>query len=79
MLRVGSAGVRSDRPTDDDVRNHLETLISAAEGEIIADTAKRWGCSTRAVVKRRQAAMKWLGAKSMCHAIYLACRRGLLH
>ena len=55
---------------------HLETLMSAAEGESIAETAERWACSERSVANRRQAAVQWLGAKNITHAVALAFHRG---
>lgn len=57
---------------------HLETLLSAAEGETIAETAARWQRSERYVGGRRQAAVEWLGAHNICHAIYIACRKKLI-
>jgi len=58
--------------------DHLETLLSAAEGESVEATAVRWGCSTRAVAGRRRAAVKWMGAENITHAVALAFQRGHL-
>jgi DNA-binding NarL/FixJ family response regulator len=63
-----------DRGTD-----YSETLLSAAEGETVHETAVRWGVSDRYVHQRRNEAVKWLGAKNITHAVYLACRRKILH
>lgn len=57
---------------------HLETLLSAAEGESIHETMLRWGCSRRAVNKRRAAVVLLLGARNMIHAVALAYEAGIL-
>lgn len=59
--------------------SHLETLLSAAEGETVAETAARWECSPRCVAMRRLAAVKWLGARNITHAVALAYQRGHFH
>ena len=57
-------------------KDHVETLLSAAEGETVLETAKRWRCSSRCVSNRRQSAIEWLGAENLTQAVALAFMRG---
>jgi hypothetical protein len=59
--------------------DHAETLLSAAEGESVEHTAVRWGCSARCVAGRRKAAIAWMGAENITHAVALAYQKGILH
>ena len=59
--------------------SHLETLLSAAEGESVHETSLRWCCSPRNVAKRRQAVVALMGARNMIHAVALAYELGFLH
>jgi hypothetical protein len=58
--------------------DHIETLLSYAEGKSVTETANDWGCSERCVAGRRRAAVAWLKAKNMPNALALAYQRGLL-
>lgn len=59
-------------------RNELDVLQGAADGETYAETGSRIFITEKSVSNIAARAMRKLDAKTMPHAVILACRAGLL-
>jgi DNA-binding NarL/FixJ family response regulator len=55
-----------------------EVLLSAADGEVITDTAERIGCSTQTIARRRGRVLEKLRSPTMAGAVARAFHLGIL-
>lgn len=56
----------------------FEVLFAAAEGETLSETAQRLGCHLNTVVRRKNALLAKLGARTLAEAVALAYHRRLV-
>jgi DNA-binding NarL/FixJ family response regulator len=58
--------------------DEFEVLLSAADGELVPETAERLGCSPQTVARRRGRVLEKLASPTMAAAVARAFHLGLL-